>query len=163
MSIEVKFRNGNVREFNDFDEFGLSNKIISLDISYYKFNNLNSLPDLSLLKNLKELICSNCNLKELKGINKLKNLKYLICDNNKIEELPDLSNTKLKYIDCSNNNLQYLPKLPFTVKELYCDNNKLIEINISNLKLIQFEFNGNDIEILNDFDKFLKKIYLISN
>jgi Leucine-rich repeat (LRR) protein len=147
-------RMGNILNTDKLKKYidNLPENIIELNLGC---QDLKELPDLSRLKNLKELYCYNnqlstipntvtnnlillcCSNNKLTNIPVLNNLEMLGCNNNRLTNIPVLN--KLKKLYCKTNNITTLPVLN-NLKQLYCYNTPLyniIEENIEKLKILQ--------------------------
>lgn len=147
-------------------------EIINAEIINVSYYNLSSLVGIEAFANLKELLCSNCNLSfinvssntlleklccdwnhlESIDVSNNSNLYWLDCSYNySIEELDVSNNTNLKYLMCGNNELNYLDiHNNILLEQLMCSNNLLTEINVdSNTSLKSFECSNNQLDSIN--------------
>jgi Leucine-rich repeat (LRR) protein len=109
----------------------LSNDILSLNlnVSFYYYKCLTSLPDVTRFKNLQFINCSHNELTSLPDLTIFKNLEILNCYNNKLTSLPSLPQN-IKTINCAYNKLTSLPDLTGfkNLTTLYCENNQLTSL-----------------------------------
>ena len=156
--------------------------ILKLDISD---KGIQSLPDLTRFKNLKQLNCSRNKLTELPTLppnltelycycNQLsslptlpENLEVLACNNNKLTLLPTLP-PNLKYLSCFINLLTSLPNLPPNLTLLSCYKNNLTSLpNLPpNLKIFYGYYNPVYEIVMDDsysLDQIKKNIQIVNN
>lgn len=121
-----------------------------LNVNVLKLNNkgLSELhPDISKLKRLKRLYCSN-NL--LNNINiKSSSLEILYCCNNNISNL-QVKSPKLLILYCSHNKISELIIKSKKINFLDCSHNNIRTIFIKNKKLLYFKSIGNTFRLDND-------------
>lgn len=154
------------------------------DISFYQ-TEITTLPDLTGLKRLEELVVAHCFLSQLPELDQYENLRrlsvgynhllelpslpesleYLSCSGNDLVSLPDLSElTQLQYLGCSDNQITQLPDLSYhsQLEELYCARNPLFMLpsfdGNPNLKVIHCA--SNQLQSLPDLTGlvFLEKL-----
>lgn len=94
--------------------------------------------DCSKYRDLKRLDCSENRLTRIVHLENLHLLARLQISFNLFRELPDLHHLKnLVFFDCTGNRLTVLPRLPASIRELYCGNNKITEVDIAPYKLLE--------------------------
>ncbi|MCT4637545.1 MAG: T9SS type A sorting domain-containing protein [Bacteroidales bacterium] len=158
-------------------------KLIYLDISRSELSNLDNIPksqlryfncnenhtlekiNLSEFTNLKELLCSRCNLTSL-DLSVVPDLELLYCSHNNINELDISGLTKLKKLDCYDNKLSVLDVSKNSLLEtLSCSRNSLNSLDVSKNNLLEtLSCSHNNIKSL-DISKNskVKKLYIYVN
>ena len=118
--------------------------VLNLNVSFYNYKCLTSLPDVTKFKNLQFLNCSHNELTSLPDLTGFKNLQILNCYNNKLTSLPSLPQN-IKTIQCAYNKLTSLPDLTGfkNLTTLYCENNQLTSLPglPQNLEALYCSFN----------------------
>jgi hypothetical protein len=126
----------------------LSKEVTTLEyrIEECKKNNYEYL-DISYL-NLEEIP----NFTTHKDYEKLKNIKFLFANDNKIKSLENGLDQflSLQVLDISSNNLKKIKKIPNTMIELMCHNNKLISI-CSSKYLLTLDCSYNKLKKINEY------------
>jgi|GEM_PF-1137392 len=158
-------------------------KLVYLDISRSEPSNLDNIPksqlsyfncsennslrkiNLSEFTNLKELLCSRCNLTSL-DLSAVPDLELLNCSNNNINELDISGLTKLKKLNCYYNKLSVLDVSKNSLLEtLFCSYNSLNSLDVSKNNLLEtLSCSRNNIKSL-DISKNskVKKLYIHVN
>ena len=136
--IKVKYVNGAIKEYNEFEQISNDINVISIDCWN---NQLTELPENMNLLNLHSLNCSRNELTELPENMNLPNLHSLNCSGNELTELPENMNfPNLRSLYCYRNKLTELPEnMNFqNLQELYCSENQLTQLpenmNLPNLQ-----------------------------
>ena len=121
--------------------------LLTVDVPMNKLTSLN----ISKNVNLVELNCWENNLTKL-DVSKNIQLERLACRSNKLTSLDVTKNTKLDYLDCSANSIKSLD-LTKSLKELYCYDNNLSTLNLSNMGKLK---SADWINQANDFSLLLR-------
>jgi Leucine-rich repeat (LRR) protein len=98
-------------------------------------------------------------LSKLKNYNRIKKIKFLFINDNNIEYLGDTLDIfeYLEVLDISNNELRKIKKIPSSLKELMCHNNKLTKICSSDyLNILDCSFNR--LENISEYASITKLI-----
>ena len=117
-------------------------KLLELDnrkLCYLKCDN-NQITELDAVncKQLEQLICDNNKIKEFSLPRNANKFVYLSCSSNDIDIMDNVPQS-LEYIDCSKNKIDdsYFLKKGVSLKNINCSSNKLGEIDLSNLTLLE--------------------------
>lgn len=172
---ELDLSNNTKLKYLDFGyNEGLSNKVdisnLGLDkleylgCTHVKYDEIGF--DLSAMRHLKSLNCTDCNLSEL-DMSYNTNLQTLYCNDNQLAELDLSSNTQLEILDCGGNRLAELDLTQNTeLCQLDCSSNLLPELDLSgNAKLISVSCDGNQLSSLKLYNsgEKLQTIYCHDN
>lgn len=126
----------NVKSKNISDLTGIEYfiNLISLNCS------LNSLSNINISNNLQltTLYCYNNNLTSIDLSDNVE-LLYVNCSYNNLTSIDINTNIHLFFLDCSWNNIASIT-LNQNIEELHCNNNYLIELNVSNLQSLHWLF-----------------------
>jgi Leucine-rich repeat (LRR) protein len=149
-----------------------SNELSSLDVSandkleslYCDKNQITSL-DVSANSLLERLSCKENQLTSL-DLSENKYILYIYCDKNQLTDLTlaDKPHNKIKKLKCTGNQLEELDLKDNEVWELYCSDNKISKLDISNQTFLQYlECENNGMKELLLPQSYLLKSLKISN
>lgn len=138
----------------------LPNSIVKINVHHNFINNIDNICNLT---NLEYLNISYNDLIVLPNLSKLKKLKILNCTNNFLRKIIKLPNS-LELLNCSYNKLIKLgPFLPNSLRKLFCFYNKLENISTFNKKLEICHCYGNNLKTLPKINKNLKILFCFDN
>jgi Leucine-rich repeat (LRR) protein len=87
------------------------------------------LPDLSRFPNLVNLGCYECQLESLGDLSVLKKLKSLNCSNNRLNNFTTVFPKTLSYLNASDNEFMFIPELPGAIS-MNLDRNRIFDPTI---------------------------------